>query len=163
MPQLDPGSYASQVFWLVVTFVILYLLLWKVALPRVSAVLRERQERIDGDLEKAQRLKAEAEEVLRSYEAAMAEGRTKAQTALREAAERVAREAADRQAEATARIGKDTEEAERRIEAAKREALDNVRQIAAGAARDAAAKLIGAEVGEREADEAAARTIRERG
>jgi F-type H+-transporting ATPase subunit b len=163
MPQLDPGSYASQVFWLVVTFVILYFLLWKVALPRVSAILRERQERIDGDLEKAQRLRAEADQVLQTYEAAMAEGRAKAQAALREAAERVSREAADRQAEASARIKDETDAAERRIEAAKREALDNVRQIAAGAARDAAAKLIGADISEREAEDAAAHAIRERG
>ena len=162
MPQLDPGSYASQVFWLVVTFVILYVLMWKVALPRVSALLRERQERIDDDLEKAQRLKTEAEAVLASYEQAMAEGRNKAQVALREAADRVAKEAADRQAEATARLDRETEEAERRIEAAKRAALDNVRQVASEAARAAAAKLIGAEVNTAEADDVAGRVIRER-
>ena len=71
MPQLDPSSYASQIFWLVVTFVILYLLMWKVALPRVSALLRERQERIDDDLEKASRLKAEAEEQRRHWSEAL--------------------------------------------------------------------------------------------
>jgi F-type H+-transporting ATPase subunit b len=163
MPQLDPGSYASQIFWLLATFLLLAVLLWKVALPRVSQLLRERQERIDDDLERAQRLKAEAETVLAAYEHSMAEGRARAQAALREASERVAREAADRQAEVSARLDRETDEAERRIEAAKRAALDNVRQVAADAARAAAAKLIGAEVGEREAEDAAAHVIRERG
>ena len=162
MPQLDPSSYASQVFWLVVTFVILYLLMWKVALPRVSALLRERQERIDDDLEKASRIKAEAEEVLRAYDAAMADGRAKAQATLREAAERIAKEAEAAQTQAAARLDRETAEAEKRIAAAKREALDNVRQVAGEAARAAAAKLIGTEVSERDAEDAAGRAIRER-
>jgi F-type H+-transporting ATPase subunit b len=162
MPQLDPSSYASQLFWLVVTFAILYLLMWKVALPRVSALLRERQECIDDDLEKATKLKAEAEGVLKAYEAAMADGRARAQATLREAMERVAKEAADAQAAAVARLDRETTEAEKRIAPAKREALDNVRQVAGEAARAAAAKLIGAEVSERDADEAASRALRER-
>ena len=163
MPQLDPTHFASQVFWLVVTFIALYVLMWKVALPRVSAVLRERQERIDDDLEKAGRLKAEAEAVLKAYEEAMAEGRAKAQIALREAAERCAKEAAEAQAQASARLDRETADAERRIEAAKRAALDGVRQVAAEAARDAAAKLVGADVSERDAEDAAGRVLRERG
>jgi F-type H+-transporting ATPase subunit b len=162
MPQLDPTSYASQIFWLVVTFAVLYVLMWKVALPRVSTLLRERQERIDDDLEKASRVKAEAEQVLRSYEEAIAAGRVRAQAALREAAERVAKEAADAQAAAAARLDRETEEAERRIEAAKREALAGVRQVAGEAARAAAAKLIGADVPPAEAEDAAGRAIGER-
>jgi len=163
MPQLDPTHFASQVFWLVVTFIALYLLMWKVALPRVSAVLRERQEHIDDDLEKASRLKSEAEGALQAYEDAMAEGRAKAQDSLREAAERIAKETAEAQAQASARLDRETAEAERRIEAAKRAALEGVRQVAAEAARAAAAKLIGAEVSERDAEDAAGRVIRERG
>ena len=162
MPQLDPSSYASQLFWLVVTFAILYLLMWKVALPRVSALLRERQETIDDDLEKAAKLKAEAEGVLKAYETAMAEGRARAHATLREAAERISKEAAEAQAAAEARLDRETAEAEKRIAAAKREALDNVRQVAGEAARAAAAKLIGSEVSERDADEAASRALRER-
>ena len=162
MPQLDPSSYASQLFWLVVTFALLYLLMWKVALPRISALLRERQEQIDDDLEKATKLKAEAEGVLKAYEAAMTEGRARAHATLREAADRVAKEAAEAQAAAEARLDRETTEAEKRIAAAKREALDNVRQVAGEAARATAAKLIGTEVSERDADEAASRALRER-
>jgi F-type H+-transporting ATPase subunit b len=119
VPQLQQhATFISQVFWLVVTFSILLIVMWRVALPRVSALLRERQERIDGDIERAQRLKAEAQTVLASYEQAMAEGRSKAQAALREAAERAAKEAADAQAAASARLDSETKEAERRIDAA---------------------------------------------
>lgn len=162
MPQLDPSSYASQIFWLVVTFAILYVLMWKVALPRVAALLRERQEHVDDDLEKASHLKAEAEQALKTYEEAMAAGRARAQAALREAAERMAKEAADAQAAAAARLDREIEEAERRIEAAKRDALAGVREVAGDAARAAAAKLIGADIPAAEAEDAAGRAIRER-
>ena len=80
MPQLDQiWSYPSQVFWLVVSFAVLYYVLSRIALPKVSDLLQERQERIDADLEKAENLKKEAETVLAAYEAAMADARGKAQ------------------------------------------------------------------------------------
>ena len=79
LPQLDVATYPSQLFWLLVSFVALYLLLSKVALPRVSEVLESRQERIDNDLAKAQQLRDEAATVQAAYEASLAESRTKAQ------------------------------------------------------------------------------------
>jgi F-type H+-transporting ATPase subunit b len=160
MPQLQQhATYLSQVFWLVVTFTILLIVMWRVALPRVAAILRDRQERIEGDLEKAMRLKAEAEGVLKAYETAMAEGRAKAQALLREAGEQAAKEAADAQAAAAARLDKETGEAEKRIAAAKREALDNVRAIASEAARGATAKFLGAEPSATDADAAVTQAL----
>ena len=60
LPQLDVQTYASQIFWLVVSFIVLYFLVAKVAMPRISEVLEERQERIEDDLDKAETLKKEA-------------------------------------------------------------------------------------------------------
>ncbi len=61
MPQLEQfDTYLSQVVWLVISFAILYVVMWKAALPRVADVLQERQERIDDDLERAEKLKSEA-------------------------------------------------------------------------------------------------------
>ena len=60
MPQLDPSTFATQLVWLIITFLILYLILWKSALPRIASILQDRQERIDNDLEKAEKLKKEA-------------------------------------------------------------------------------------------------------
>ena len=57
LPQLDVQTYASQIFWLVVSFIVLYFLVAKVAMPRISEVLEERQERIEDDLDKAETLK----------------------------------------------------------------------------------------------------------
>src|SRR3546814_6905695 len=60
LPQLDADTYPTQIFWLVVTFVILYLIMSKVALPRIAEVLEERQERVADDIETAERLRSEA-------------------------------------------------------------------------------------------------------
>ena len=57
MPQLEMGDYAPQIFWLVVTFVILMLLMWGVGLPRIRRVIEAREARIGDDLAQAERLK----------------------------------------------------------------------------------------------------------
>ncbi len=163
MPQLDPSTFLTQLFWLVVTFVILYLLMWRVALPRIADLLQTRQERIDDDLERAEKLRNDAAQALEAYDRAIAEGRANAQAVLRRAAETSAAEAAARGDELAQRLARETEAAERRINAARDEALGNVQAVAVEVAQAAAARLIGAEVSESEAEGAVGDTIRERG
>ena len=71
LPQLDLATYSSQVFWLVISFVVLYFLVAKLAMPRIAEVLEERQERIEDDLDKAETLKKEAYQVRIEYEKAL--------------------------------------------------------------------------------------------
>jgi F-type H+-transporting ATPase subunit b len=163
MPQLDPSTFPTQLFWLAVTFVVLYLLMWRVAIPRISDVLQERQERIDDDLQKAEQLKADADAVLESYEKAMAEGRSKAQEVIREAAAKIAAESADRHAALTAKIAEQTAEAEARIAQERDAALANVRGVAAEVAASAAARLIGTEIPAADAEAAVGAVAEERG
>jgi F-type H+-transporting ATPase subunit b len=162
MPQLDPSSFPTQLFWLVVCFAVLYLVMWKVALPKIADVLRERQERIDGDLEKAEALKAEAEQVLESYQQALADGRAEAQTILREARDRTAAESATRLDELTARLARETADAESRIAAAKADALENVRNVASETAQAAASRLTGRDIDSATADAAVGAVMQER-
>lgn len=157
MPQLEQvATYLSQVFWLVVTFGILYVVMWKAALPRVAGVLRERQERIDDDLEKAEELKREAEKVLSAYEATMADARSQAQSILRETSETLSREAAERHAALSGNLSRDAAAAEARIAKASEEALGNIRTVAAEVAQAAAAHLVGGEVSAADAEKAVA-------
>lgn len=162
MPQLDPSTFPTQIFWLAICFAVLYLLMWKVALPRIGEILQERQERIDDDLEKAEKLRNDAAEVLEAYERTMAEGREKAQAILREASERAARESAERSHALAERLKRETEEAEQRIDAARREALANVRTVAAEAARAAVAKLTGTDITPVDAERAVVTAMEER-
>ena len=83
MPQLDVSTFPSQIFWLIICFSVLYYLLSRRALPRISETLEARQDRIAADLDQAQRLRREAEAALASYEEAMAKAQDRAQRAAR--------------------------------------------------------------------------------
>lgn len=143
MPQLDTTTYASQIFWLLATFVPLYLILWRVVLPKISGVLESRREHVEGDLRKAELLKQEAEEILADYEKAQANGRAEAAAMIRKAAEEIAAEQAERHAAFGEELAGRIQEGEKRIAAAKAEALENLAQVAGDIASAATAKLIG--------------------
>ena len=163
LPQLDPSNFATQIFWLAVTFIALYLLMSRVALPRVRDVLEERERRIPDDLEKAQRLKDESEAVLAEYEKALADARASAQALFAQAAEQANAEAAKRQQDVAQKLAKQLEKAESRVQAAKTEALDNIRQVATEVAQDAAARLIGGDVAEDDAAKAVSVAMKDAG
>ena len=148
MPQLDPSSYASQIVWLIITFVIFYLVMARVALPRVSEVLETRQDRIAYDLETATTLKVEAESVLAEYEASMVKAHADAQSMLAQAAQERSAEAARCQEELSAKIAAQLGDAERRIDEARQAAMANIGEIAGDVALSATAKLIGVEPGD---------------
>src|ERR1041385_5689508 len=78
-PPFDPTTFASQVLWLAITFVALYLLMSRIALPRVATILENRQSRITGDLADAQRLKDQSDAAIAAHEKALAEARSRAQ------------------------------------------------------------------------------------
>jgi len=79
MPQLDPTWFASQLFWLTVSFVALYFILSRLVLPPLQEVILRRQQTRDHDLDRAQTLKSEAEEAKLAYERTLAEARARAQ------------------------------------------------------------------------------------
>ena len=127
MPQLDQiDTFASQIFWLVVTFIPLYLLLWRVVLPRISATLGNRQQRIENDILRAEELSFEAQEVMEAYEAELAEARAKAQERLHKAAEEAQAEADRRNAEIADSLSADAAAARERIDAARAAAVQCV-------------------------------------
>lgn len=144
MPQFDPSMFAPQLFWLAVMFVTLYFVMARHAIPRISEVLDERQRRIDENLERAQQLKAEAELAVARYERALAESRAQALEVMKETADRLAHQAEARNKDLAQRLGEQIKAGEARIQAAKEQALGNVRQVAAEVAGAAVAKLVGA-------------------
>lgn len=163
MPQFDPQFFLPQLFWLAVLFGILYLLMSRVALPRVAEVLETRQDRIAHDLDRAEELKKQAEAVLKAYEAAAAEARGKAQVLLAEAAAQSQAEANRRNDEIAARLAREGEAAAERIARAKGQAMQQVSEMAAELAAEAARKIAGVQVSAGEAHAAVEAALRERG
>jgi len=146
MPQLDFSTYAPQLIWLAITFVVLYLLMAKLALPRIAATLGNRQNKLESDLARAERIKAEAEGVLAAYEKAMTDARTKAQAVTGQAAADMAAEFAKKEAAFVAELNARTAEAERRITAAKDQALSETRSVAAELTQSILRKVAGVEL-----------------
>jgi F-type H+-transporting ATPase subunit b len=142
-PPFDRQTFPSQLLWLAVTFVTLYLLMAKIALPRVGGILELRTQRIGGDIAEARRLKEESDAAIAAYEKALAEARARAQAMVGDARQK---QAADTEA---ARKALDTQlnariaEAERAIADTKATAMVNVRGIATEAAAAIVERLVG--------------------
>ena len=162
MPQLDPTFFASQLFWLFVTFIVLFFVAWKVALPRIAEVINTRSDRIDSDLEKAEAQKAEAEEVLQAYEAVLANAVSEAQELHRTQAHELAEERARKQEELSHRLLEEARQAEQRITAEKERAIDRMHETTRDVVRSATARLIGVDVAEQDADNALKAAVEER-
>jgi F-type H+-transporting ATPase subunit b len=162
LPQLDPAGFMPQLIWLAISFVVLYLILSRVALPRIASVLDERERQMQSDIERAEKLKAEAEEALAAYERTMAEARAAAQGELRQAAQAVAAEAAARESTLGAKLAQQSEAAERAIAAAKQAAVADLRKMAGEIAGAVAGKLAGVEIAGADLSAAVDQVVRER-
>lgn len=162
MPQLDPSTFASQIFWLAITFAILYWVMAKVALPRIGDVLQQRRQKVSNDLEKAETLKKEAEAALETYEKAMADARSQAVSTIAEAGREIAADSAKREEVVATEIAQQTADAERRIAAAKSQALDELRASAGDLVQAIAGKLADVQIARDEADKAVDAVIKGR-
>ena len=162
MPQLDVSTFAPQLVWLAITFVVLYLLMAKLGLPRVSAILDARRKRQDDDLARASELKAEAEAALAAYQKTIADARAEAQATIRERTERFAAEAAEQQRQLAQALGEQTKAAEREIAAAKERAFAEIRSVAVDVARSVTEKLTGSAAEESKLIPAVDRAMAER-
>ena len=143
MPQLDPTTFLPQITWLVITFTILFLVMWRVALPRIADVLEARQERMNDNLEKAEDFKKEADAVLEAYEAAMVAAREQAQSVIADVRGTMAEDAAKQQAALSESLAAQITQSEDRIEQAKNEAIGQLQGMSAELTAAAMERLTG--------------------
>ncbi len=153
-PPFKTESFPSQIFWLVVCFVALFLILWRVASPRIAGVIGARKGKIADDIAAAEKHKAEAEAALAAYESALASARAKAHAEadanrkVLEAETDKAKAAADAEAHAAAA------KADAEIAAKRAEAATHVTKAAQDAASEIVNRLIGVTVRPEEAEAA---------
>lgn len=143
MPQLDFATFPSQIFWLVVTFIALYVLLARSILPRIHEVLENRQNKISHDIDRAEQLRNEAEEAREVYERALKESRSKAQSLIAESAALMEKSSSARHAELDVKLSKQLAEAEQNIQAAKEQALTKLVPISKDLTQQIVEKLTG--------------------
>jgi F-type H+-transporting ATPase subunit b len=154
MPQLNPLDWGPQLVWLLLTFGILYLLMVKVALPRIGSVIEARADRIAKDLAAADKLRRETEAAIAAYEQALAEAKQKAHAIVEEGRAKLKAETAAERARLDSDLAKKGAEAEARIDKAKASAMKDVSTVAADVASDIVRKLIGVAPGKAEVEKA---------
>jgi len=146
LPQLNASHFEPQLFWLVVTFLALFFIMAKIALPRVADVIEERHDRIKRDLDTAARLKAETDKALADYEKALADARANASGIAKETRDKLAKETEGERQRVDTQIAAKLQQAEGRIAETKSKAVAAISDIAVDTARAVVEKLIGQNV-----------------
>jgi F-type H+-transporting ATPase subunit b len=154
-PPFDKQTFPSQLLWLTLTFVALYLTMSRIALPRIGSILEQRRARISGDLAQAQRLKGESDAAIAAYEKSLADARARAQALVNESRQRQAAEAETGRKALDATLNARIAQAEQSIAQTKTAAMANVRDIATDAAAAIVERLIGMAPASRDAVAAA--------
>lgn len=148
MPQLDFGLFPNLIFWLILAMIALYLVLTRVALPRVETIMAERNDAISNDLEQAAIYKRRAQEAEAAYAAALARAREDSQKIAAETKAQIGKELATLTAKADAEIAARSAESEKRIREIEASAAESVTEVA----RATAAEIVAA-FGPRAADD----------
>lgn len=138
MPQLDFSTFPNQIFWLLVTLVVIYLILSRVALPRIGAVLAERRGTITNDIAAAEELKLKAEAAEKAYQKALADARAEAARIIEKARAEIQKDLDAAIARADAEIAAKAAESQARIAAIRATAVESVSEVA----RDTALALV---------------------
>ncbi len=130
MPQLCGDWFGNQIFWLAIALIVLYFILSRIALPRIAAVLAERQGTITNDLAAAEDLKAKATEAEEAYKQALADAKAEAQKIIAETKASIKKDLDRANEEADAEIKAKTAEGEKKIAEIREGALDAVKEVA---------------------------------
>lgn len=142
-PPFDPQYFAGQIFWLLISFGLLYFLLARVFLPRIGQTLEERSNRIADDLDTASRMQADAEAASQAYDRSLADARAKAHNVAETTRQSVDAEIAEEIAAADAASAKQADAAEERIRSIRNAALSNIDSIATDVAQAAVEAVSG--------------------
>lgn len=145
-PPFDSSTYASQLFWLAITFGFFYWFIAKVISPRIGEILETRQDRIAGDLDMARDLQEKADEAHAAYEQELAQARSTAGEIGQKARDKAKAEAEAERQKVEADLASKLEEAESRIASIREKAMAEVGSIATDTTAEIVEQLIGASV-----------------
>jgi F-type H+-transporting ATPase subunit b len=155
-PPFKTETFPSQLFWLTITFVVLFVVVWRIANPMVQAVVKGRRNKIDGDIAAAAKHKADAEAALAAYNTALGDAKTRAHKLADETRKTINDEVEAAKAETDAQAKASAAEAEKRIAAMQVEAAKHVTK----AAQDAAVAIVGRLIGDTVPPEEAERAVK---
>ena len=146
MPQLNPEFWASQIFWLILTFSSLYLIIWKVFLPKITLSIENRKSRVVNDLDEAQKLKENAEKKLNEYNKIIEESKKEAKKIIEDNKKKLDRDIKNKKHKFNDEIEKELMAAEKEIKDLKKSSISNINNIAAETSVEIIKQIINIEV-----------------
>jgi len=146
MPQLNPEFWISQIFWLILTFGILYVVLSKLLLPKISANLELRKSQIQENIEAAEKQRESSESKLKEYDNIILKSKLKAKNIFKDAREKVLKDINSKKETLEKQIDDEIKKAEQEIEVLQKNAPEKINKIAIETSSELVKKLIGAEV-----------------
>ena len=146
MPQLNPEFWAAQIFWLILTFSSLYLIIWKVFLPKITLSIENRKSRVVNDLDEAQKLKENAEKKLNEYNKIIEESKKEAKKIIEDSKKKHDRDIKNKKQQFNDEIEKELMAAEKEIKDLKKSSISNINNIAAETSAEIIKQIINIEV-----------------
>jgi len=146
MPQLNPEFWISQIFWLTLTFGILYIVLSKLILPKISANLELRKSQIQDNIEAAEKQRKDSESKLKEYDDIIFKSKLEAKNIFKDSREKVIKDINNKKETLENQINEEIKKAEKEIEVVKKNAPEKINKIAIEASSELVKKLIGAEI-----------------
>jgi F-type H+-transporting ATPase subunit b len=146
MPQLNPEFWVSQIFWLTLTFGILYIVLSKAILPKISSNLELRKSQIQENIEAAEKQRIESDTKLKEYDDLILKSKIKAKNIYKDAREKVIKDINLKKEVLDRQIDEEIKKAEKEIEVLKKNAPEKINKIAIETSSELIKKLIGAEI-----------------
>ena len=146
MPQLNPEFWISQIFWLTLTFGILYIVLSKLILPKISANLELRKSQIQDNIGAAEKQRKDSESKLKEYDDIIFKSKLEAKNIFKDSREKVIKDINNKKEILENQINEEIKKAEKEIEVVKKSAPEKINKIAIEASSELVKKLIGAEI-----------------
>ncbi len=146
MPQLDPEFWGAQIFWLILIFSILYLIVWKIFLPRITQSIENRKSRIIDDIDEAQKLKENAEKKLSEYNKIIENAKKEAKKIIEDGRKKLENEIENKKKKFNEEIEKELSGAEKEIENLKKSSILNIKNISSETSIEIMRQIIDIEV-----------------
>ena len=146
MPQLNPEFWIAQIFWLIIIFSSLYLIIWKIFLPRITYSIENRKSRIVNDLGEAQKLKDNAEKKLKEYNEIIEKSKKEAKKIIDDSKKKLDRDIENKKQKFNDEIEKELAATEKEIKNLKTTSTSNITDIAAETSAEIIRQIINTEV-----------------
>ena len=146
MPQLNPEFWTAQIFWLILIFSSLYLIIWKIFLPRITYSIENRKSRVVNDLDEAQKLKENAEKKLKEYNEIIENSKKEAKKIIEDNKKKLNRDIENKKQNFNDEIEKELVTAEKEIKDLKKSSILNISNIAAETSAEVIKQIINIEI-----------------